>query len=142
MSVADIEVGTCWWDLIERRAALTPDRTMLIDERGRELSFAGFRDKAEEVAAGLVALGVDAGMTVSWQLPTVMESVVLMAALSRLDVVQNPIIPILRHAEVHHIVAQLGSDLLVTSRVWRGFDHATMAEEIAGAHGAATLVVD
>jgi cyclohexanecarboxylate-CoA ligase len=142
MSVADIGVGTCWWDLVERRAAKSPDRTMLVDERDRELSFAGLRDKAEKVAAGLVALDVERGMTVSWQLPTVMEAVVLMAALSRLDVVQNPIIPILRQAEVDHIVGQLGSDLLVTPRVWRGFDYAAMAEGIAANHGATTLIVD
>ena len=140
--MVDVGLGACWWDLVERRAAITPDRLMLADERGRELSFAGFRDQAEAVAAGLVGFGVEAGMTVSWQLPTVMESVVLMAALSRLDVVQNPIIPILRHAEVDHIVGQLGADLVVTPGVWRGFDFAAMNRDIADTHGAATLIVD
>jgi acyl-coenzyme A synthetase/AMP-(fatty) acid ligase len=138
----DIQLGNCWWEMIERRAEMTPDLVMLTDERGRELTFAGFRDGAERVAAGLLALGVEAGMSVSWQLPTVIESVVLMAALSRLDVVQNPIIPILRDAEVDHIVGQIGADLFVTPAVWRGFDYAAMADRIAGAHGARTLVVD
>jgi cyclohexanecarboxylate-CoA ligase len=65
-----------------------------------------------------------------------------MAALCRLDVVQNPIIPILRDAEVDHIVGEIGSDLLVTPAVWRGFDYAAMGQRIAGARRAGTLVVD
>ena len=69
---------------------------MLEDEGGRSLTFAAFRDHAEEVAAGLVALGVRPDHIVSWQLPTSLEAAVLMAALSRLGVAQNPIIPILR----------------------------------------------
>src|ERR1700720_1341639 len=105
---SDLGLGTGWWDLIARRAAQTPDAAMLTDERGRALTFGGFRDGAERVAAGLSDLGIRAGMTVSWQLPAVLEAAVLMAALCRLDVVQNPIIPILRDAEVDHIVGEIG----------------------------------
>jgi acyl-CoA synthetase (AMP-forming)/AMP-acid ligase II len=65
-----------------------------------------------------------------------------MAALARLGAVQNPIIPILRDAEVGHIVGQVGADLVITPAVWRGFDHAAMARRIAEAHGARVLVVD
>jgi acyl-CoA synthetase (AMP-forming)/AMP-acid ligase II len=138
----EITPGDRWWDLIEERAALTPDLPMLEDERARRLTFAGFREAAERVAAGLLGLGVQSGMTVSWQLPTVMEAAVLMAALSRLDVVQNPIIPILRDAEVGYMVAQLEADLLVTPGVWRGFDYAAMAARICATTGTRTLVVD
>jgi cyclohexanecarboxylate-CoA ligase len=47
--------------------------------------------------------GVGAGTMVSWQLPTTLEAVVVMAALTRLGAVQNPIIPILREREVGFI---------------------------------------
>jgi acyl-coenzyme A synthetase/AMP-(fatty) acid ligase len=131
-----------WWSLVAQGAAEWPDRTMMTDERGRTLSFAGFRDTAEEVAAGLNGLGVTAGTTVSWQLPTVLESVVLMAALARLGAVQNPIIPILREGEVDHIIGQVGTQLIITPDVLRGFDHAAMARQVAQKHGAQVLVVD
>jgi len=98
-----------WWGLVAQSAAEWADRTMVTDERGRGLTFSEFRDTAEEVAAGLHGLGVAAGTTVSWQLPTVLESVVLMAALARLGAVQNPIIPILREGEVDHIIGQVGA---------------------------------
>jgi cyclohexanecarboxylate-CoA ligase len=131
-----------WWSLVAQGAAEWADRTMVTDERGRSLSFTGFRDTAEEVAAGLNGLGVAAGTTVSWQLPTVLESVVLMAALARLGAVQNPIIPILREAEVDHIVGQVGAQLIISPDVLRGFDHAAMARQVAETHGAQVLVVE
>lgn len=37
---------------------------------------------------------------VSWQLPTVLETMVVMAALTRLGAIQNPIVPALREREV------------------------------------------
>jgi acyl-CoA synthetase (AMP-forming)/AMP-acid ligase II len=130
------------WDLLLTRCRLTPDRTMLLDDRGRALTFDEFRQAAEGVAAALTRRGVGEGTVVSWQLPTSLEGAVLMAALCRLDAVQNPIIPILRDADVDFIVEQIGTDLLVVPGVWRGFDHAAMAEKIAGRHGCAVLVCD
>ena len=38
--------------------------------RPRSLTFAGFRRRAEEVAAGLAEMGVRRDHLVSWQLPT------------------------------------------------------------------------
>jgi acyl-CoA synthetase (AMP-forming)/AMP-acid ligase II len=122
------------WDLMVARAELTPDRVLVTDDRGRCLTAAGWRQAAEQVAAGLAELGVGQGTVVSWQLPTIMESVVLMLALARLGAVQNPIIPILRRREVGFIVAQARSALLVTPEVWRGFDFAAMAADIAAEH--------
>jgi acyl-CoA synthetase (AMP-forming)/AMP-acid ligase II len=119
-----------WWPLIEARAAASPDHPMLIDERGRSHSFESFRLEAERVAAGLVERGVRRDQVVSWQLPTSMEAVVLLAALGRLGARQNPIIPILRRAEVSIIVGQLQTDWFVTPGVWRGFDHHGLAADV------------
>ncbi|HAM01900.1 MAG TPA: cyclohexanecarboxylate-CoA ligase, partial [Acidimicrobiaceae bacterium] len=82
------------WELVERRAAATPDRRMLLDEADRVVTFAGFRDRCERVAAGLHALGIGPGTPVSWQLPSRIETVVLSMALARLGAVQNPILHI------------------------------------------------
>jgi acyl-CoA synthetase (AMP-forming)/AMP-acid ligase II len=90
--------------LIDARASATPMARMLIDEDGREITFVEYRAECERVAAGFQELGVKAGTAVSWQLPTWIESIVLVGALSRLGAVQNPILPIYREREVGFVV--------------------------------------
>jgi cyclohexanecarboxylate-CoA ligase len=124
-----LPIGSSWWDLIERRAARTSASPMLLDEAGRTITYGRFRSLAEEVAAGLTDRGVRPGQVVSWQLPSSLEAVVLMAALARLGVAQNPVIPILRRSEVGLITQQLASAWLVVPGTWRGFDYVAMAEE-------------
>ena len=77
------------WDLVEARAAATPDAVLGVDEDGRTVTYGGYRDAAERAAAGFAALGIGEGTPVSWQLPTWIESLVLVGALSRLGAVQN-----------------------------------------------------
>jgi acyl-CoA synthetase (AMP-forming)/AMP-acid ligase II len=125
-----LALGPSWWDLVVRRARLSPEGVALEDERGRSVTFAQFATHAEQGAAGLAALGVRPGHVVSWQLPTTVEAVVLMAALSRLGVAQNPVIPILRRAEVGQIVAQLDTDWLIVPGTWRGFDYTALAADV------------
>ena len=72
------------WSLIEARTKATPDGSFLVDERHRELCFGEYRDQALRVAAGLAELGIGRGERVSWQLPTWIESAVLVGALARL----------------------------------------------------------
>jgi acyl-CoA synthetase (AMP-forming)/AMP-acid ligase II len=116
---------------------------MALDEDGRTLTFAEYRDWCERAAAGFQDLGLDAGDVVSWQLPTWFESMVLVGALARLGVTQNPIIPIYREREVGFVTRQAGSKLLVVPSVFRGFDHGAMAEAVAGeADGLEVLIAD
>jgi acyl-CoA synthetase (AMP-forming)/AMP-acid ligase II len=115
---------------------------MVEDEYGRSLTYREFRDAAETTAAGLAGHGVGPGTMVSWQLPSTIESVVLTAALARLDAAQNPIIPILREREVTYITEEAGTDLLVAPSTLRGFDYQAMLEPIAAAHGFAILTCD
>ncbi len=135
--------GRNLWELIERRAEASGDAEMGVDEDGRTLSFNGFRDWAERVAAGLQDRGLAEGDVVSWQLPTWFESMVLVAALARLGVTQNPIIPIYREREVGFVTRQAGSKLLIVPSEFRGFDHGAMARTVAaGVDGLEVLICD
>ncbi|MER3452500.1 MAG: cyclohexanecarboxylate-CoA ligase [Acidimicrobiia bacterium] len=135
--------GRTLWELIERRAGATPDRLMAEDELGRRMTFADYRSWCERVAAGLHAMEVGEGTNVSWELPTWLESMVLVGALARLGAVQNPIIPILRYREVSFIARQTRARLLIVPSEWRGFDYKAMADEIAGERdGLSVLVCD
>ncbi len=130
------------WGLLEQRVAATPDRVLLDDDTGRTMTARQWRDAALEVAAALYERGITVDTAVSWQLPTNHEAAVLLMALARLGAVQNPIIPILRLREVNFIVGQTGAKLLITPSVWRNFDYAALAKEVADTHGCETLVLD
>jgi cyclohexanecarboxylate-CoA ligase len=127
----DLGTSRTLWELIARRAALTPRAPVLFDEADRRMTFGGFAEHAERAAAGLYELGVRPGTPVCWQLPTRIETVVLSAALARLGAVQSPVIPVYRDREVGHAVERTGARFLVTPGSWRGFDHAAMADRLA-----------
>ncbi|MBJ18490.1 MAG: cyclohexanecarboxylate-CoA ligase [Deltaproteobacteria bacterium] len=117
---------TSFWSLVEFATREHPDQVVLADDHGRWLTAATLRDAAEQTAAGLYALGVEPGDVVSWQLPTMLESAVLMAACARLGAVQNPIIPVFRR-EVGFIVNQVDARLVIVPERWADFEHAEHA---------------
>ena len=125
--------GGSLWELVERRAAATPDALAAVDEDGRTLTWAEAKTEAERAAAGLARHGIGAGDVVSWQLPTWLESKVLVLALARLGAIQNPMLPIYREREVGFITRQAKSKLLVVPSTWSGFDFEAMAKGIAAA---------
>jgi cyclohexanecarboxylate-CoA ligase len=118
------------WGLLEQRVAASPDATMLVDESERTITFAEFRDRAERVAAGLHERGVGEGTTVSWQLPTRIDTIVLSMALARLGAVQNPILHVYRDREVGFALRQLRPRLAIVPGVWRDFDFEAMVRKL------------
>jgi cyclohexanecarboxylate-CoA ligase len=134
--------GANIWDLVVRRAEATPDGEMAVDQDGRRLRFGEYRERCERAAAGLAAHGIGPGTVVSWQLPTWLESMVLMGALRRLGAVQNPILPIYRDREVGFVVRQAAPKLLVVPSTWRGFDYAAMARTLTEGTSTEVLVCD
>ncbi|MEU6218420.1 AMP-binding protein [Streptomyces sp. NPDC047022] len=121
------------WELAERRAALTPDRPVLL-QGDRSLSFGELRERAERVAAGLYGMGVRPGTVVAWQLPTRIETALLSFALVRLGAVQSPVIPFYRDHEVGFALRESRAEFFAVPGTWRGFDFAAMARRL-GAKG-------
>ncbi|MFD0143759.1 MULTISPECIES: class I adenylate-forming enzyme family protein [unclassified Streptomyces] len=121
------------WELVERRAALTPDRPVLLQE-DRVLTFGELRERAERCAAGLYGRGVRPGTVVAWQLPTRIETAVLSFALARIGAVQSPVIPFYRDREVGFALRESKAEFFAVPGVWRGFDHTEMARRL-GARG-------
>ncbi|MFJ8019421.1 AMP-binding protein [Streptomyces sp. NPDC096311] len=131
------------WELVGLRAAATPEAVLAYDEHGRQLTFGGLEADAKRVAAGLARRGVRRGTVVSWQLPSRLETIVVIAALARLGAVQNPLIMMLREPDVRFICAQAGSELLLVPPDFRGFPHAEMAAAVArDVPGLDVLVID
>ncbi|MFI8239031.1 class I adenylate-forming enzyme family protein [Streptomyces sp. NPDC085866] len=121
------------WDLVVRRADLTPDRPVLLQE-DRRLTFGELRERAERVAAGLYGMGVRPGTVVAWQLPTRIETALLSFALARLGAVQSPVIPFYRDREVGFALRESRAEFFAVPGVWRGHDHTEMARRL-GAKG-------
>ncbi|MFF4711296.1 class I adenylate-forming enzyme family protein [Streptomyces eurythermus] len=121
------------WELVTRRAALTPGRPVLLQE-DRALTFGDLRARAERVAAGLYGMGVRPGTVVAWQLPTRVETVLLSLALARLGAVQSPVIPYHRDREVGFALRAAEAEFFAVPGVWRGHDHTAMARRL-GATG-------
>ncbi len=136
------EIPPTFWALIEQAAEEHAGRVLFADDHGRSLTGAELRAECERAAAGLAALGVGSGSVVSWQIPTVLESVVVMGALARLDAAQNPIIPILREREVGFITRQVATQFFITPETWRGFDHGALARSIGAEVGFTTVGLD
>ncbi|CAI7976445.1 Cyclohexanecarboxylate-CoA ligase [Frankia sp. Hr75.2] len=127
-----------FWGLLDDAARRVPDAVVLADDHGRSLTTAALRDAAGRAAAGLHGHGVEPGDVVSWQLPTTLEAVVLLAACARLGAVQNPVIPAFRHREVGFIVRQVSARLVVVPESWHGFGHGEMARSL----GSEVLALD
>ncbi|MFF7730525.1 class I adenylate-forming enzyme family protein [Streptomyces sp. NPDC008001] len=155
----DLSASRTLWELLDRRAELTPETPALIQadepqpggvrttgqegpqvrEPGgtgpalpdRTVTFGELRARAERTAAGLYGLGVRPGSRVAWQLPTRIETVVLSFALARLGAVQTPLIPSYRDREAGHALRATEAGFFVVPGTWRGFDHALMAHRLA-----------
>jgi len=131
-----------YWGLVDAVAKTHPDRVILADDYGRSLTSVQLRDLAAGTAAALSEHGVGEGTVVSWQLPTTLETMVVMVALARLGAVQNPILPIWRERELRFATGQLGTDVLVVPGRWRGFDHTALARTLAEERAMTVVVVD
>jgi acyl-CoA synthetase (AMP-forming)/AMP-acid ligase II len=121
------------WDLLDRRARLTPGLPALLQGTST-VAFGALRARAERTAAGLYGMGVRPGTVVAWQLPTRAQTVVLSLALARLGAVQSPVIPFYRDREVGFALRESRAEFFAVPGVWRGFDHTEMARRL-GAKG-------
>ncbi|MDQ1696201.1 MAG: cyclohexanecarboxylate-CoA ligase, partial [Frankiaceae bacterium] len=119
------------WELVRRRAELSGDRVMLLDTSGGRMTFGELSSRAEEVAAGLLAQGIGSGTTVTWQLPTRIDSVVVSIALARLGAVQNPVLHLYREREVGAVLRQSRPEFFLVPGRWRDRDYGAMAKTLA-----------
>ena len=108
--------GNDLWRLVERRAALTPDAPLAVDEHAELLSFAQLHERALRLAGVLHARGIGDGTRVMWMLPTRIDALVLTAALSRLAAVQVPLLPTSGTRELAFAARESGSAVLIVSR--------------------------
>lgn len=112
---------------------------MSADERGQHQTFAEYRDATERCAAGLMANGIEPGSTIAWQFPTWIETLVLAAALARLDCIQVPLLPVYREREIEYAVRTTSASWLIVPDEFGGRDLGLQAEQAI--HGIETRLL-
>ena len=106
------------------------------------VTYAELRDRALELALGLVRRGIGVGDRVAVQIPSWTEFFVISAAVARIGAVIVPIMPIYRRDEVGYIVASADVKLAITTDRYRGFDHAQLFLDLRAENpGLETVVV-
>ncbi|HSI18988.1 MAG TPA: acyl-CoA ligase (AMP-forming), exosortase A system-associated [Sphingomonas sp.] len=90
-----------------------PHDVALIDRAG-SLDFAGLEVMVGAVASWLAAQGLPAGMRIATWLPKTRLACVMPLAVARAGLVHVPVNPLLKRAQVAHILADSGAALLVT----------------------------
>jgi acyl-CoA synthetase (AMP-forming)/AMP-acid ligase II len=112
-------------DLLLRRVADNPDKVFATDGT-RSLTYRQLFDSAQRLAVGLHRQGWRAGDVAAMQLPSWVEFVQVLAALSRLGVIAVPIMPIYRSDEVGHVLSNAGVRAVFTPANFKKFSYLDM----------------
>ncbi len=127
-------------DLLVRRVEDNPDKVFATDGT-RSLTFRQLFDGAQRLAVGLHRQGWRAGDTAAVQLPSWVEFVQVLAALSRLGVIAVPIMPIYRREEVGYVASNAGIRGVFTPASFKKFDYLDMYLGLRQEHPDLTIVV-
>jgi acyl-CoA synthetase (AMP-forming)/AMP-acid ligase II len=99
--------------LLDECAASRPDRPLLRDVAGVTWTVSEVATLTSAAATWLWNAGVRPGMTVAWQLPSHVNAAVVMLALSRMPVIQAPVLHLYRLREVCAAVDVANADILL-----------------------------
>ena len=102
-----------------------PDKTAIIDQ-SRRVTYAEFRRQVDNVAANLVALGLNPGDVVALQTWNSLEMPLLHLACNRVGLLYLPLHDGWREPEMKHLLALSKARMIVIPVEYRGFNHAQM----------------
>lgn len=129
--------GQIGW-LLERAAERRPgDEALVVVGAGPDggelrVSRGELRDRADAIAAQLLAGGIGPGDVVFWALPNSVDAVATAAAIWRIGAVSNPVVTIYRQRELAFILGQLRPAATITAADVRGRAmHAEVDEALA-----------
>jgi acyl-CoA synthetase len=127
-------------DLLVQRVENSPDKVFATDGT-RSLTFRQLFDGAQRLAVGLHRQGWRAGDTAAVQLPSWVEFVQVLAALSRIGVIAVPIMPIYRSEEVGYVASNAGIRGVFTPATFKKFNYLDMYLGLRQEHPDLTIVV-
>src|SRR6266704_3365359 len=117
---------------LDRTAARFGDRDAVVSvHQGVRLTYAQFLEAVEEVARGLMTLGIEAGDRVGIWSPNNAEWVTLQYATAKAGAILVNINPAYRTAELAYALAQSRVSTLVLAAAFRQADYVAMVDEAA-----------
>src|SRR4030081_2929408 len=122
-------------EFLQQTIAATPGKLALLADRAdrpeaRRFTYAELGDLISRAAASLKGLGIGPRDVVSVQLPNWWEFAVIALAAFRVGAVVNPLMPIFREHELGYMLDFAETKLLIVPKLFRGFDHETMARAL------------
>ena len=116
---------------LARTVAEHGDHEALVSvEQGLRYTYREFADAVDEVAAGLMAVGVQVGDRVGIWSPNSAEWVLVQYATARIGAILVTINPAYRVAELEYVLNQSGISVLVTAESFSHSDYRRMIEEV------------
>lgn len=117
-------------DVLDKGLLESPSQRYRIwsDERPYDGTFSEIRDQALRLASGLVALGVEPGDVVSFQLPNWIEGVVSFLATLYAGAVSLPIVQIYGAKEMHFVLQETQAKVHITVDRFRHLDYRATIE--------------
>ena len=116
---------------LARTVAEHADRDALVSvEQGIRFTYAQFADEVDQVARGLMGIGVDKGDRVGIWSPNFAEWVLVQYATARIGAILVTINPAYRSSELEYVLNQSGLSVLVAVESFLTSDYRSMVEEV------------
>ena len=116
---------------LERSAARFPDNLALVSRhQNRRYTYAELDAAVDEVARGLLALGLETGDRIGIWAPNCAEWVLVQYATAKVGVILVNINPAYRTSELAYALNQSGCRMLVAARAFKTSDYEAMIEEV------------
>ena len=118
---------------LARTVAQHADRDALVSvEQGLRFTYAQFADEVDQVARGLMGIGVAKGDRVGIWSPNYAEWVLVQYATARIGAILVTINPAYRSSELEYVLNQSGISVLVAVESFSTSDYRSMIEEVWG----------
>ena len=118
--------------MLDRAVSRWPQAEALVSvEQGIRWSFAEFRRRADDVAAGLLALGLRRGDRVGIWAPNCAEWTLMQFATARVGLIQVNVNPAYRLSELEYTLKKVGVKALIAAESFKTSDYVAMMETLA-----------
>ena len=119
-------------DQLDAITAVFPDRdALIVPHQGVRQSWTQFNETVNEVAKGLMALGIDAGDRVGMWSPNYAEWVYIQFATAKIGAIQVNVNPAYRTNELEYALKQSGAKMLVTRTEYLTSAYRDMVEAVS-----------
>ncbi len=119
-------------EALSRAAAQWPDREALVSvHQGIRWTYAEFARRVDQLAAGLLTLGLERGDRVGVWGPNCAEWALAQFATARVGLIQVNINPAYRLSEVEYTLNKVGVKVLICTERFKTSDYVGMMEELA-----------